>query len=71
MLLGDTYATEHKCRHFAVVIRETMREDVLAFVKKSRCLAGMIGGSTDSSVVEKELLYVMSVGCSVKGECKF
>ena len=66
--LGNAYATEHKCRDFTVLIGESMRDDVL---QKSQYLAVLMDGSTDSSVVEKELIYVMFVGADGKVECRF
>ena len=32
---GSTYAAEHKCRDFTVLIGESMRDDVLVPVKRS------------------------------------
>ena len=56
--LGTAYATGHKCRDFTVLIGESMRDNVLASVRKAQYLAVLKEGSTDSSVVEKELIYV-------------
>ena len=69
--LGTAYATEHKCRDFTILIGESMRDDVLVSVRKSRYLAVLMDGSTDSSVVEKELVYVMFIGSDGKVECRF
>ena len=69
--LGTAYATEHKCRYFTVLIGEAMRDTVLDSLRKSRYLAVLIDGSTDSSVVEKEMIYVMFVGPNGKVECRF
>ena len=59
--LGTAYATEHKCRCFTVLIGDAMRDNVLASVRKSPYLAVLMDGS-DSSVIEKEMLYVIFVG---------
>ena len=68
---GTAYATERKCRHFTILIGESMRDNVFASVRKSRYLAVLMDDSTDSSVVEKEMLYVMFVGPDGKVECRF
>ena len=60
-----------KCRHFTVLIGEAMRDTVLDSLCKSRYLAMLMDGSTDSSVVEKEMIYVMFVGPEGKVECRF
>lgn len=60
--LGSAYTTEHKCREFTVLIGECMRDKVLDYVRQSHYLAVLIDGSTDSTVIEKELVYVMYVG---------
>lgn len=33
--LGNAYTTEHKCRDFTIVIGESMRDNVLASVRKT------------------------------------
>ena len=67
--LGTAYATEHKCKEFTVLIGESMRDNLLASVHESGYLAVLMDGSTDSSVVEKELIYVMFIGCDGNVEC--
>ena len=69
--LGTAYSAEHKCRDFTIVIGKAMRDNVLAAVRKSRYLALLMDDSTDSSVVKKELIYVMFVGSDGKPECQF
>ena len=69
--LGTAYATEHKCRDFTILIGESMRDNVLVSVRKLRYLAVLMDGSTDSSVVEKELVYVMFIGSDGKVECRY
>ncbi len=54
-----------------VLIGECMRDIVLDSVRQSHYLAVLIDGSTDSSVVEKELVYVMCVGPEGKAQCCF
>jgi len=68
---GTAYATEHKCNDFTTLIGECMRDKVLASWHKSHYLAVLMDGSTDSSVVEKELVYVMYIGPDGKIHCCF
>ncbi len=67
--LGSAYTTEHKCREFTVLIGECTRDKVLDSVRQSHYLAVLIDGSTDSSVVEKVLVYVMYVRPEGKAQC--
>lgn len=69
--LGNTYTTEHKCKDFTVFIGESMRDDVVDLIQKSRYISLLMDGSTDCSVVEKEPLYVMFVGMNGKVDCRF
>ena len=69
--LGSTYATEHKCRDFVVIIGETMREKALDSLKQSKYFSVLMDGSTDSSITEKELMYVQYLTSSGKAECMF
>ena len=69
--LGTAYATEHKCRDFTIVIGESMRDSVLDTLRKLRYLAVLMDGSTDSSVVEKEVIYMMFIGTDGKVQCRF
>ena len=66
-----TYATKHKCRDFTVMIGKSIRDSALAAVCKSQHLAVLVDGSTDSSVVKKELVYMIFVGSGGKPECQF
>ena len=68
---GAAYAKEHKCRDFTVLIDECMRDSVLASVCEPRYLTVLMDTSTDSSVVEKELIYVMYIGSNGTAQCCF
>ena len=59
--LGSTYCTPHKCSEFVEIVGETMRDSVLQEMKSSKFMTILIDGSTDSSVKEKELMYVSYV----------
>ena len=52
--VGQTYATEPKYKEFTVLIGETLRQGVTDELKSSPYFA-----ITDSSVTEKELMYVL------------
>ena len=52
------------------MIGESIRGSVLNTLRKSRYLAVLMDGSTDSSVVEKELIYMMFIGTDGKVECR-
>ena len=69
--IGRTYATEHKCKKFTIFVGETMRDDVLEQIRKSPYRSVLMDGSTDNSVIEKELIYVMFIGAVDKVECQF
>ena len=69
--IGNTYTTEHKCREFTCIIGETMRDEILASLKQAKYFSILMDGSTDSSVIEKELIYVMYVNSSGKPEYRF
>ena len=56
------YTTEQKCRDFNVLISECMRDSALASVHEACYLAVLMDGSSNSSVVDKELIYVMFIG---------
>ena len=67
--VGQTYATEHKCKEFTMLIGETFREAALNELKMSRYFAILMDSSTDSSVKEKELVYVLFVCADGKVKC--
>ena len=56
--LGSTYCTANKCSEFTLTIGEAMRDGVVEAMKKSPFLTALIDGSTDSGVVEKELIFI-------------
>ena len=66
--LNTASATEHKCRDFTIVIGEPMMDSVLDTLRKSRYLAVLMDSSTDSSIVEEELIYVMLISADGKVE---
>ena len=59
--IGNTYATEHKCKEFTCLIGESMREELLDSLNRSKYMyfSGLMDGSTDASITEQELIYVM------------
>ena len=67
--LGNTYLTEHKCQEFANIVGDCMADDTRDEISGSRYLTVLLDGSTDSSVMEKELLYVMYVGVDGSPQC--
>ena len=70
VLVGNTYATDTKCREFTVLIGETLRQAVAEGIKSSTYFSVLMDGSTDCSVVEKELVYVLFVKAD-RTECLF
>ena len=54
-----------------MLIDETFREAVMNELKSSRYFAILMDGSTDSSVTEKELVYVLFVCADGRAKCCF
>ena len=68
---GNTYITEHKCQEFTCIIGESMRNELLASLKTAKYFSVLMDGSTDTSMTEKELIYVMHVNSFGKPVCHF
>ena len=68
--IGNTYNTEHKCKEFTCLIGEIMRSQILDGLAHAKYISILMDGSTDCSVVEKELFFVMYVA-SGKPQCHF
>eukprot|EP00117_Sycon_ciliatum_P045916 scpid98535/ scgid32949/ len=64
--LGTAYSTDRKCKECTSVIGDTLKDDVVAAVRRSRYLGVLMDGYTDSSVVENELIYVLMVDSNGK-----
>ena len=58
--IGNTYAADTKCKEFAMHIGKCF-QGVINEINFSRYIAVLMDGSTDSSVTEKELIYVLLV----------
>ena len=56
VLSGAVRATEHKSRDYSVLIGECTRDSVPTSMHEACYLAVSMDASTDSSVVEKELI---------------
>ena len=56
--LGRTYFNDHACRLFIEHIANVMRSELCTKLKASRFFSVMCDGSTDSAVLEQELIYV-------------
>ena len=69
--LGTTYHTRQKCSDLTEVIAETMQEEVVSALKSTECFSLLMDGSTDSSVTEKELLYVAYLESSGEAAVRF
>ena len=59
--LGKVTYIQHKCKEFTCLIGETMRSEVLGSFVQAKYTSILMDGSTDCSVTEKELIYVMYV----------
>ena len=68
--VSNTCNTEHKWKEFTCLIGETMRSEVLDALKQANYISILMDGSTDCSVVEKELVFVMYVALG-KPQCHF
>ena len=68
--LGNTYLTDTKCREFVKLIGESMRDEVLEDLKNAQFFSILMDGSTDNSVVEKELIYIQYI-VDGKPKCHF
>lgn len=59
--LGDTYLNDKKAAEFTECIANVLKEKTETLVKNANYFTVFMDGSTDASVVEKELIYVMAV----------
>jgi hypothetical protein len=59
--LGETYMNDKKCREFISVIAKMFIEDLGAELKNANAYAILSDGSTDSSVIEEEIIFIRFV----------
>lgn len=57
LVIGKTYQNKKQARVFMHYIAEVARRDLKNKIENLKCLAIMSDGSTDSAVMEEELLY--------------
>ena len=56
--LGETYSNASMCQQFTCCVGSVFLEELLDDIKESPYLTVLIDGSTDTSIVENELIYV-------------
>ena len=59
--MGTASYNRIACKNFAMIIGHLLERQVLDKIKTSRYFAILIGGTTDISVTEKKLIYVMTI----------
>ena len=69
--LGNTYATDKKCREFKDVISQTLKDAVLKDMKASPYISLLMDGSTDCSVKGKEPIHMMFARQDGTIDCRF
>ena len=60
-LLGEIYITDKAAKHFTSSIAKTMRQKTAVDLNKARFVSVMSDGSTDTTIVEQEVVYVRYV----------
>ena len=56
--IGDTYGTDKKAKEFTKAIAQIKREKIIDHIGSSKFSAVLVGGSSDVSVIENEIVYV-------------
>ncbi|XP_039459533.1 zinc finger protein 862-like [Oreochromis aureus] len=59
--LGSTYLNDHACREFIGAIAQTSRDQIEKEIQESRFLSILADGSTDTGIIEQELVHVRYV----------
>ena len=62
---------QHKCQEFTNIIGDCLQDDTLDEIRASRFVTVSLDGSTDSSVQEKEMIYVTFINADGHPKCKF
>ena len=57
-VLGETYANDASCKMFLHAINETMVNDLVADLHNSSTFSLLTDGSTDSGIIEEEIMFV-------------
>ena len=57
-LRGEIYITNKAVKHFTSSIAKTLRQKKAADLHKARFVSVMSDGSTDTTIVEQEVVYV-------------
>ena len=56
--LGENYLNNHACRKFVLSAASIIRDDIKSVVAKNHFVSVLSDGSTDSAVVEQEIVYL-------------
>lgn len=59
--LGETYVNKHAAKEFTMILGDTMEDDLKKELAESDFFSVLVDGSTDCSVIEKELIFVRFV----------
>ncbi|KAG2468242.1 MED23 polymerase, partial [Polypterus senegalus] len=59
--LGSTYLNDHACREFIGAIAQISRDQIEKEIQESRFLSILADGSTDTGIIEQELVHVRYV----------
>ena len=69
--LGQTYMTAPKCKEFTDCIGKAFEKELVSEINDSKYLSILIDGATDTSVIEKELIFVLFVSKEGKPSIRF
>ena len=56
--LGENYLNDHACQKFVLSAANIIRDDIKSVVAKNHFVSVLSDGSTDSAVVEQEIVYL-------------
>lgn len=69
--LGTMYITEPKCSEFTSCIGQAFENELVTALTKSPYFSILTDGSTDASVTEKELIYILYLTETGEAACRF
>ena len=61
--VGQTYRSDKCCREFIDIIAEVERDKLEEEVRREKFIAIMCDGSTDSAVIEEEMVFIRYINC--------
>ena len=64
--LGENYLNDHACQKFVLSAAHIIRDDIKSVVAKNHFVSVLSDGSTDSAVVEQEIVYLRYIDFDFK-----